>query len=170
VRDDITAATAMLGLCGFRLLAASEYAGEFEQAVETVADEAFCGGCGRGRARMIGGRPGDRRSGPASPSTTPPVATWRRRWEFVGTHVLDLLVIAADTQTTENDGRCAWPGLGPCSVLPPSWSPLGSKLLIANGGARARKLKALTMAGCQKCGGGADAPVPGRGQPNPRRE
>ena len=56
MENNVSAATAMLGLDGFVLLAVSEYAGELEQAIETMAVEDFCGGCGV-QARLHNRRP-----------------------------------------------------------------------------------------------------------------
>ncbi len=54
--DDGSAATAMLGLAGFVLLAVSVRDGEVEQAVETTTREEFCRGCGV-QARLHNRRP-----------------------------------------------------------------------------------------------------------------
>jgi hypothetical protein len=56
VQEEVSAATAMLGLDGFVLLAVSQLNGELEQAVETTASEEFCRGCGV-RARLHDRRP-----------------------------------------------------------------------------------------------------------------
>ncbi|HEY3477295.1 MAG TPA: ISL3 family transposase [Streptomyces sp.] len=56
MHGDGSAATVMLGLAGFVLLAVSQVDGELEQAVETTAVEEFCRGCGV-RAVPHGRRP-----------------------------------------------------------------------------------------------------------------
>ena len=56
MEGDGSAATAMLGLPGFVLLAVSEFDGELEQAIESTAVEEFCRGCGV-RAVAHGRRP-----------------------------------------------------------------------------------------------------------------
>ena len=56
MQGDGSAATAMLGLPGFVLLAVSQVEGELEQAIETAAAEEFCRDCGV-RAVPHGRRP-----------------------------------------------------------------------------------------------------------------
>ena len=56
MHGDGSAATVVLGLDGFVLLAVSEYGGELEQAIETVEAVAFCRGCGA-QARLHDRRP-----------------------------------------------------------------------------------------------------------------
>lgn len=81
MEEHATAATAMLGLDGFRLLAVSEYAGELEQAVETTTVEAFCPGCGT-LARLHDRRPTWVRDLPAG--GRPVVLVWVKRvWRCV---------------------------------------------------------------------------------------
>jgi hypothetical protein len=60
VQGDGIAATVVLGLSGFVVMAVSEYAGELEQAVETTAAESWCPGCGV-QARLRDRRPGEPR-------------------------------------------------------------------------------------------------------------
>ncbi len=73
---DGSAATAMLGLPGFRLLAVSDVHGELEQAVETVQVEDFCRGCGV-LARLHDRRPTWVRDLPAG--GRPVVLVWVKR-------------------------------------------------------------------------------------------
>ena len=67
MHGDGSAATAMLGLAGFVLLAVSEFDGELEQAIESTAVEEFCRGCGV-RAVAHGRRPVRVRDLPAARS------------------------------------------------------------------------------------------------------
>ncbi len=77
--DDGSAATAMLGLPGFVLLAVSEQGGELEQAVETTSD--FCRGCGV-LARLHNRRPTWVRDLPAG--GRPVTLVWVKRvWRCV---------------------------------------------------------------------------------------
>jgi transposase len=76
VRDESTAATVLLGLPGFRLVAVSEYAGELEQAVETTEVEVFCPSCGT-LARLHDRRPSWVRDLPVA--GRPTVLVWVKR-------------------------------------------------------------------------------------------
>jgi transposase len=76
VQGDGIAATAVLGLAGFVVLAVSEYAGELEQAVQTTVVEGWCPGCGV-RARLHDRRPSWVRDLPAA--GRPVALVWVKR-------------------------------------------------------------------------------------------
>lgn len=76
MHEDGSAATVMLGLAGFVLLAVSDHDGEVEQAVETTATEDFCRGCGA-RARLHDRRPSWVRDLPAA--GRPVTLVWVKR-------------------------------------------------------------------------------------------
>ena len=81
MQGDGIATTVMLGLPGFVVLAVSEYAGEVEQAVQTVAEEGWCPGCGV-RARLHDRRPSWVRDLPAA--GRPVTLVWVKRvWRCV---------------------------------------------------------------------------------------
>jgi len=76
VQEEVSAATAMLGLDGFVLLAVSRHNGELEQAVETTTTEEFCRGCGV-QARLHDRRPTYVRDLPAA--GRPVTLVWVKR-------------------------------------------------------------------------------------------
>jgi transposase len=76
VQGDGIAATVVLGLPGFVVLAVSEHAGELEQAVQTTAVEGWCRGCGV-RARLHDRRPSWVRDLPAA--GRPVTLVWVKR-------------------------------------------------------------------------------------------
>ena len=81
MRDEGIAATVVLGLPGFVVLAVSEFAGELEQAVETTAGEGWCPGCGV-RAQLHDRRPSWVRDLPAA--GRPVTLVWVKRiWRCV---------------------------------------------------------------------------------------
>jgi transposase len=81
VQEEVSAATAMLGLDGFVLLAMSQHDGELEQAVETTMAEEFCRGCGV-QARLHDRRPTYVRDPPAA--GRPVTLVWVKRvWRCV---------------------------------------------------------------------------------------
>jgi len=81
VQEEVSAATAMLGLDGFVLLAVSQQNGELEQAIETTSREDFCGGCGV-QARLHDRRPTWVRDLPAA--GRPVTLVWVKRvWRCV---------------------------------------------------------------------------------------
>jgi transposase len=83
VQEEVSAATAMLGLDGFVLLAVSQQNGELEQAVETTVSTEFCRGCGV-QARLHDRRPTYVRDLPAA--GRPVTLVWVKRvWRCVET-------------------------------------------------------------------------------------
>lgn len=82
MQEEVSAATAMLGLDGFVLLAVSQQDGELEQAIETTATTEFCRGCGV-QARLHDRRPTWVRGLPAA--GRPVTLVWVKRvWRCGG--------------------------------------------------------------------------------------